>query len=352
VKAATFYGSGELVVEDVAVPDIDDDEILVRVRAAAICGSDLRILRAGHALIPAGSRRVLGHEVAGDVDAVGSRVHGFTPGERVCLVPCVGCGRCDDCIAGDNNACDSVHILGFGFDGGFQEFLRVPRSALERGNVCRVPDSVSYAEAALVEPLACCYRAQRQVGVGFRDTVVIIGAGPIGVLHTLLARLAGARRIIASDVVASRLEMVRRLGADVVVGGSGEDLGEVIREQTDGRGADVVITTVSSAAVQSQAVGLLARRGRLCLFAGLSASERVEIDTNRLHYLSLTLTGTTGTSIAEYAACLRLVAERRIDLTPVITGRFPLDRIHEAIEHASSRNGLKAVVEFDARETG
>jgi threonine dehydrogenase-like Zn-dependent dehydrogenase len=328
-----------------------DDELLVRVRAASICGTDLRILKAGHASIPAGTRRVLGHEVAGDVAKVGSRVQGFTPGERVSLAPCVGCGPCEDCIAGDNNACASVQILGIAFDGGFQEFLRVPRSALERGNVLRVPESVSYAEAALVEPMACCYRGQRQVGVSFRDTVAIIGAGPIGVLHTLLARLAGARRIIVSDVVSSRLDTVRGLGADVVVDGSSDDLRRTILEETNGRGANVVITTVSSAAVQSHAVELLAPKGRLCLFAGLSGSERVEIDTNRLHYQSLTVTGTTGASIADYAACLRLVAEQRIDLAAVITGKFPLDRIHEAIEHSASRRSLKAVIEFDAAGT-
>jgi threonine dehydrogenase-like Zn-dependent dehydrogenase len=145
--------------------------------------------------------------------------------------------------------------------------------------------------------------------------------------------------------------MVRGLGADVVVDASSDDLRGAILEETYGRGANVVITTVSSAAVQSQAVELLAPRGRLCLFAGLSSTERVEIDTNRLHYDSLTLTGTTGASIADYAACLRLVAERRIDLGPVITGRFPLDRIHEAIEHSAARRSLKAVVEFDTPET-
>lgn len=350
MKAAAFYGSGDLIVEDVAVPEIADDEILVRVRAASVCGTDLRILKSGNASIPEGTRRVLGHEVAGEVARVGPRVQGFAPGERVSFAPCVGCGRCDDCIAGDNNACASVRILGIAFDGGFQEYLRVPRSAIERGNVFRVPDTVDFAEAAVVEPMACCYRGQRLVNVDFRDTVAIVGAGPIGVLHTLLARLAGARRIIVSDVVASRLDMVRELGADVVVDGSSTDLKEAILEETQGRGADVVITTVSSAAVQSQAVELLAPKGRLCLFAGLSASERVAIDTNRLHYQSLTLTGTTGASIADYAACLRIVAERRIDLAPVITGRFPLDRIHEAIEHSVSRRSLKAVVEFDTPE--
>lgn len=350
MKAAAFYGARDLVVEDVAVPEIAEEEILVRVRTASICGTDLRILKAGHASIPPGTRRVLGHEVAGDVARVGSRVEGFSPGERVSFAPCVGCGRCDDCIAGDNNACANVRILGVAFDGGFQEYLRIPRSAVERGNVFRVPDSVSDAEAAVVEPMACCYRGQRQVDLGFRDTVVIVGAGPIGVLHTLLARLAGARRIIVSDVVTARLDKVRELGADVVVDGSSEDLKEVVLGETYDRGADVVITTVSSAAVQSQAVDLLAPKGRLCLFAGLSGSERVEIDTNRLHYQGLVLTGTTGASISNYAACLRLVAERRIDLAPVITGRFPLDRIHEAIEHSAARQSLKAVVEFDAPE--
>jgi len=351
VKAACFYGSGGIVVEDVDVPEILDDELLVRVRAASICGTDLRILKAGHSSIPAGTRRVLGHEVAGDVAEVGSRVQGFAQGERVAIAPCIGCGRCEDCIAGDNNACASVEILGIAFDGGFQEFLRVPRTALERGNVIRIPDTVGYAEAAVVEPLSCCFRGQRQIGVGFRDTVVIMGAGPIGVLHMLLARLAGARKVIVSDVAVSRLDVAGDLGADVVVDAANADLMETVTKETYGRGADVVVTAVSDPVVQSQAVELLAPKGRLCLFAGLSASTRVEIDTNRVHYKGLTLTGTTGASIADYAACLRLVGEQRIDLAPVITGTFSLQRIREAIEHSASRSSLKAVVQFDTPES-
>lgn len=347
MRAAVFHEPGRIEVEDVPEPSIIEDEILVRVRAASVCGTDLRISKHGHFKIPAGTRRVLGHEVAGDVVAVGPRVRGYDEGMRVTVTPNVGCGTCRFCRAGDNNMCADYEAFGISIDGGFEELLRVPGFALARGNVFRIPDGLGYREAALVEPFSCCYRGQRALGVGFEDAVLIIGAGPIGVFHLMLAKLAGARKVIVSDLAPARLEAARRLGADVVVNPGEAPLAETVMAETGGLGADVVITAVSSAAVQAQAVQLLATHGRLNFFAGLGSGGAAEIDTNRLHYRGLVLTGTTGSSNADYEAALRLAGEGRVDLAPLVTGVFPLERIADAMAHSASGDGMKAAIMFD-----
>jgi threonine dehydrogenase-like Zn-dependent dehydrogenase len=347
MKAAVFLEPGRIEVTEVPDPEIVEDELLVRVRAASICGTDLRISKHGHFKIPAGQRRVLGHEVAGDVVAAGPRVKGYRVGDRVTVTPNIGCGLCSYCRAGDNSMCPDYEAFGISLDGGFEEYLRVPGFAIGRGNVFHVPDGVGYAEAALTEPFSCCYRGQRLLRVGYEDVVLVMGAGPIGTFHILLAKLAGARKVLVSDLAPARLEAAKRSGADVVIDVSTTDLAEAVMAETEGRGADVIVTAVSNAAVQAQAVQLLATHGRVNFFAGLGAGGTVEIDTNRVHYKGLTLTGTTGSSNADYLASLRLVGDRRVALDPLVTGRYPIERIHEALEHAASGSGMKAMVTFD-----
>ena len=347
MKAAVYLEPGRIEVTEIPDPEILEDELLIRVRAASICGTDLRIYKHGHFKIPAGERRVLGHEIAGDVIEVGSRAKGYAVGERVTVTPNVGCGLCRQCRAGANNMCPDYEAFGISLNGGFEEFLRIPGFAVQRGNVFHIPDGVTYAEAALVEPFSCSYRGQRQLHVDFEDTVLIVGAGPMGAFHTILAKLAGARKIIVSDLAPVRLENARRLGADVVVNVSSTDLAEAVMTETQGRGADVIVTAVSSPAVQAQAVALLATHGRVNFFAGLGAGGTVEIDTNRLHYKGLVLTGTTGSSNSDYAAALELVGDRRADLSSLVTATFPLERIHDAFEHSTSGSGMKSMILFD-----
>ncbi|MGP3991968.1 alcohol dehydrogenase catalytic domain-containing protein [Streptomyces sp. 3N207] len=354
MKAAVLHRPGALTVEEVAEPDVGADELLVRVRAASICGTDLRILKHGHFKIPDGQRRVLGHEVAGDVVAIGPAVTGFREGMRVSVTPNVGCGRCDMCRHGYNNMCADYEAFGISIDGGFQELLRVPGFAVQRGNVFGVPDGVSYAEAALVEPFSCCYSGQRALRVGSEDVVVISGAGPIGAFHVLLGKLAGARKVIVSNRSRPRLDLAAGLGADVCASVEEQDLAQVVREHTDGRGADVVITAVSDPQVQAQAAELLATHGRLNYFAGLGARQTIPVDSNAVHYKGLTLTGTTGSTNGDYGRCLRLVGERRVDLSPLVSEVFPVEKIHDAFAYAASGAGLKAVVAFngDPHATG
>lgn len=346
MKAAVFHEPGRVTVEDLPVPHVGRDDILIKVRAASICGTDLRIIGNGHFKLPAGQPRVLGHETAGVVSKVGSDVTGYTVGDRVSVTPNVGCGRCPWCRRGLNNMCPDYEAFGITIDGGFEEYMRVPGFALARGNVFHLPDGLAFEDAALIEPFSCCLRGQAAVQVGVDDTVVVVGAGPIGLFHVKLAKLAGARRIIVSNWTAPRLAAAKQAGADVVVDVQNEDLATVVAEVTNGQGADVVITCVSSAEIQSQAVDLVGTHGRVNFFAGLGKGQRVEVDTNRLHYKGIQLTGTTGSSNADYERALALVGEGRVSFGDIVSRTFSVDDIHAAVEHASSGLGMKAMVVF------
>ena len=347
MKAAVFRAPGDIRVEQVAEPAAGSDGIVIAVRAASICGTDLRIAKHGHFKLPEGQRRVLGHETAGVVVDVGADVTGYAVGDRVSVTPNVGCGACEFCRRGLNNMCPNYEAFGITIDGGFEEYLRVPGFALQRGNVFHLPESVAFKEAALVEPFSCCLRGQQALAVGYGDVVVIAGAGPIGIFHTMLAKLAGAATVIVSNQPGPRLESAKAAGADIVVDVDSQSLVEVVMEQTNGRGADVVVTCVSAPSVQTEAVDLLATHGRVNFFAGLGQGGTVPIDTNKLHYKGLVLTGTTGSSNADYEQALRLVGDGRAKLGELVSRTFAVEQIHDAMAHAASGQGMKAMVVFD-----
>jgi len=347
MKAAYYYEPGEIRVEEAEVPRIQDDEMLLRVRAASICGTDLRISKHGHFKIPPGQRRVLGHEIAGEIVDVGRLVNGVTVGMRVTATPNIGCGACEFCRDGYNNMCPVYEAFGISIDGGFEEYMRVPGIAIRGGNIFNIPDHLSYAEAALAEPLSCCYNALRSVETTHRDTVLVIGAGPIGTMHVILNRIAGAAKIIAADIRQSRLDKIREDGATVTINSGEVDLKEAVFRETGGRGADVIITAVSSPEVQSQAVELLATHGRVNFFAGLGKDVRPTIDTNRVHYKGLRLVGTTGSTNSDYYKSLELVADGRAEVGKLISATFALDDICAALDFAASGQGFKAVVTYD-----
>jgi L-iditol 2-dehydrogenase len=344
MKAAYFYAPNQMGVEEVAEPTVRDDEMLIRIRAASICGTDMRIFRHGHFKIPVGERRVLGHEIAGELIRVGRLVEGYRQGMRVTATPNIGCGRCQFCRDGYNNMCPDYEAFGISIDGGFQETMRVPNMAIKGGNIFPIPDQVGFEEAALTEPLSCCYNALRSVQTSHNDVVLIIGAGPIGAMHVMLNRIAGARKIMAADIRQDRLDQIREFGADVTINSRYSDLEEAVMRETNGHGADVIITAVSVPEVQTQAVELLATHGRVNFFAGLGKAGRVPIDTNRVHYRGLRLVGTTGSTNADYFKCLTLVAEGRVDLNRLVRARFRLTEINQAFDYAASGEGLKTVI--------
>lgn len=344
MKAAFYYEPNVIKVDDLDIPEIGDSELLVRPRATSICGTDLRIFRHGHFKIPAGTKRVLGHEIAGEIVAVGRLIEGFSEGMRVTVPPNIGCGECEYCRDGHNNMCPNYEAFGISIDGGFQEYMRIPHIAIKGGNIFRLPDHISFEEGTLIEPLSCAYNCLRSVKTSHLDVVLVIGAGPVGAMHVRLNKVAGAKKVMVADIREDRLTAIRDYGADVSIDTSKVDLEAAVMDETGGRGADIIITAVSSPEIQTQAIGLLAIHGRVNFFGGLGRNVQVPIDTNRVHYKGLHLLGTTGSTHSDYSKSLSLVSEGRISLKSLISHTFTLEETPEAFEWASCGKGLKTTV--------
>ncbi|AXH34346.1 alcohol dehydrogenase [Humibacter sp. BT305] len=347
MRAALFRGPGVVEVAEIPIPTPGPGDLLVKVRAASICGTDLRIMKHGHFRIPAGTSRVLGHELTGRVVEAGSAVSGFAVGDRISVAPNVGCGRCRMCAKGLNQLCPDYEAFGITMDGGFAEYLLVPAHAIERGNVFHVPEGLSDEVAAVLEPMSCCLHGQRAVHVSPDDSVLIIGAGPIGCFHTVLAKRAGARQVIVANTRQPRLDIAGRMGADELINVGTHDLQAEVERLTGGEGVDVVITCVSKPEVIAGSTALAGRLGRINVFSGLGDQARPRIDVNSLHYREQVLTGTTGSSVADYGDVIDIVAGNDLDLSPIITSRFPLEDIEAAMDESRSGRGMKSVIVFE-----
>jgi L-iditol 2-dehydrogenase len=345
MKAALFYGPGDIRVENIPVPQRGPGDMLIRTHAAAICGTDLRIYNYGHFKIKAGERRVLSHEVSGEIVEIGTEVAGYSIGDRVSVVPNIGCGVCNNCRKGLNQLCPDYDAFGISLDGGFAEYMRIPASAIRGGNVMKLPGGIGYEEAALVEPLSCCYNSWRALGTHPGDTVLIVGAGPIGALHVMMNRLAGATKIIVTDISEARLEQIRDFGADIVINSAAQELAAEIDRITDGEGVSVVITACSVPAVQQQALELAGVEGRINFFGGMpKGREQVTLNTNLIHYKQLRVLGTTGSTVGDYRESMKLAASGRLKLAGLVSRKFRIEDASEAFAYAASGEGMKTFI--------
>ena len=342
MKAAFYYGIGDIRVEEVPIPEIGENEVLVKVKACAVCGTDNRIYKFGHFKIPAGVKRVLGHETCGEVAKAGSKVRRFAEGDRVAVAPNIGCGACHMCIQGFNQLCPTYEAFGISIDGGFAQYLRVPAGAI--GNVAKIPDHVSYQEAVLIEPLSCVYNAYEAHRTVPGDVVLIIGAGPIGALHALLNKSAGGRVIVA-DISDVRLAEMQKYGADAVIHTAERDLKSEMNRITEGRGADVVITACSVPEMQALALEIAGCHGRVSLFGGMpKGKEIVELNTNLIHYKELLVTATTGSSMQDFHNAIRILSSGHFEVAPLVSAVFSVEETVAAFEYAAKGLGMKALV--------
>jgi L-iditol 2-dehydrogenase len=326
--------------------------MLLRVEYASICATDLRIIQGSHRKFGPGTIRVPGHEIVGALERVGVKVSGYRAGDRVFIAPNIGCGHCRQCRAGLNNLCPDYEAFGITLDGGFAQYMRVTAPAIEQGNVILVDQAADAASMALAEPFSCVMHGQDRVGVSANDTVLIQGAGPIGIMHLLLARLRGARRIIVSDLSQHRLASASALGADRVIDIAQEDLSKAVMDETGGAGSDVIIVAAASHAAFEAAASLAAVGGRINFFAGLPKERPIiSLDANLIHYKELVVTGSTGCSTNDCRKAAELVASGQIDLRPLISGRFPLLEAKSAIEAAQDKHGLKVILEPGSTST-
>lgn len=342
MKAGVWIGEKELCLEERQIPAPAEGELILKVKSVAICGTDIRMWRGTPQ-----KKLVLGHEIAGTVSAIGEKTKGYTVGEKVAVAPNIGCGICDQCVSGRTHLCPDYKALGINMDGGFAEYVRIPKEAVQQGNVCKLDDRISFSEAAAVEPLSCVYNAFEQYHVYPGDQVLVIGAGPIGCMHIMLAKMAGASKIILSDLSPARLSCCKEIFPDVETY-CGDDLLHYIQQTTNGHGVDVCVTACPSAQAQAQAPELMAMFGRICFFGGLPASqEPVPLNTNLIHYRHLLVTGTSRSSVSQYRKCLQLVSSGVLPLAQLVTNHFTLDQINEAFQFVAAANGIKSVIDFD-----
>lgn len=344
MKAAVFYGPDDLRIEERPVPAISSEEVLVKVAACAICGSDVRTWRFGARNIT--PPMTMGHELAGTIVETGSAVTGLVVGQRVAVAPAVPCGQCPYCRRGVQTMCDHLRSIGYEFHGGFAEYLVAPPAAVRAGCVNPVPDNLSFEEAAIAEPLACAINGQELLKVGMGDTVVILGAGPLGCLHTDLARVRGASKTILADIQPRRLELARPFQANVLVDMTAENLRERVLAETEGAGASVVIVAAPSGQAQVEALSLAAKQGRISFFGGLPKDKPcIHIDANLVHYRELFVIGAYGSAPRHNRMALDLLAAGRIHSSALIGSRVPLEGIVHALEAVSKGELLKAVVQ-------
>ena len=343
MRALVYRGPEDLRVEERADPQPGPGEALLRVAACGICGTDLRIAAGSHRAYPEGTVRVPGHEIAGTVAAVGSGVD-LDEGATAFVAPNVGCGRCPACRAGRVNLCRTPRALGITDDGGFAELVLLDEQVVSQGNVLVVEEGLDMAALALVEPLACALRGSNACAIGAGDLVVIVGAGPIGLMHLQLARLRDPAAVIVSEPSEARRAEAARFGADATV--EPDDLAEAVAARSDGLGADVVITAAPAPAAQRQALELAAPAARINFFGGLPRdSPKVELDTNLIHYGELVVTGTTANTTEDCREALELVVSGQVDTAALVGARQPLESAGNAFDAARSGELLKVVIE-------
>jgi len=343
MRAIIYRGPGEIQLEAVPVPQAADGELRVKVDACAVCGTDLKSFVHGNPKIA--PPRVIGHEFTGVIDTVGAGVEGFAIGDRVVMATSVSCGECAYCAHGWTNLCVDMAAMGFKYEGGMAEFTVIPERAIRNGHVITVPEGVRPEHAALAEPLSCAVNSCENSNVQPGDTVVVVGAGPMGIMNACIAREFGAAKVILAEINDARLMQAAAFGFDMLVNPTGCDLAEVVKAATDGLGADVAIVAAPAAAPQEQAIDLVRKRGTVCLFASLPrGSSAITIDSRPLHYDELRMVGTSDSTPTQVARAVELIAGGGLPMDKLATHVLPLEGIARAFELMKSGESMRVVL--------
>ncbi|MEW5749047.1 MAG: zinc-dependent dehydrogenase [Candidatus Thermoplasmatota archaeon] len=339
MRIAMYYSNHDVRIQEMPTPGVGPGELLLRVEASGICGSDvMEWYRKDKVPL------VLGHEVAGTVAATGEGVERYKPGDRIAVAHHVPCNTCHYCLGGHHTACDTLRRTSLD-PGGFAEYLRVPAINVDSG-VFPIPDEVSFEEATFIEPLACVLRGQRKAGLKPGNSVLVLGIGISGLLHIHLARALGAGRVMATDIVDYRLEMARKFGADATAH-SGEDIPAWVRKVNGGLLADIVIACTGATQALTQALRSVERGGTVLFFAPTAPGVTIPLSVNELFWRNeITLTTSYAGSPADYAAALELIRTRMVRVREMITHRLPLSQAALGFQLvADARDSMKVIIE-------
>ena len=335
MKAAVLYGKEDVKIEKVPIPRLEPGEVLIKVQVALTCGTDLKVYQRGYHARMIQPPALFGHELAGTIEEVGAGVKEFRRGMRVVALNSAPCGVCFFCLKKQSNLCEDLLFN----NGAYAEYIKVPRRIVEV-NMLRIPDKVSFEAAAMCEPLACVLHGLNETHAERGDSIVIIGAGPIGLMFMQVAKLSGLR-VIAVVKRDEQVKDARRFGADETVQITAfDDPISAVRALTPKkRGADVVIEAVGRPQAWQWAVDMVRKGGTVNFFGGCASGTKVQLDTNRLHYSEITLKATFHHTPETVRRAFGLIAEKKVRGTDYITGEAPLSRLHDVLRHMLNRNG-------------
>jgi L-iditol 2-dehydrogenase len=342
MKAMVLYGPEDIRLESVPVPECGDRDVLLKIKAIGLCGSDIRTITYGHQKIK--YPWIIGHEITGEVAQAGKDVTGYKTGDRLYVSPVVPCHHCRPCKLGFEGLCEQLNVIGTETQGDYAEYMLVTEKILNNGLVQHIPDHLSYEQAVLTEPLSSVYACQEDCNVTLGNTVVVIGLGPIGSLHTSLAKIRGASRVIAVEQSEGRLAKAKEFGADYLVNAAVEDPVKKIQEITDGWGAEIVISACPSTEAQKQAISMACKHGTVVFFGGVPKGRFTDIDTNIIHYNSLRVIGHYGYGNLQASRAFSLIVSGRLDAKKFVTHILPLEDLKKAIDLTKSGEAIKVVL--------
>lgn len=337
--ASVFKGKETIEADrNYPMPAIKDDEIMIQVKAAGICGTDVHIYYGMPGATKPTVPVVLGHEFSGIVTECGSAIVNFKPGDHVTVDPNIYCGNCDPCHTGKKQYCVHMSAIGVNQDGGFEEYCAVPEK-----QAILLESSVDFEEGAMGEPVACCLHGIDNIQIHPGDTVCVIGGGAIGQIMCQLARLAGASKVVLSEPVALRRDLAISLGADATIDPTSGDVGELIKEAVGADGCDVVIECVGKPFAVTQAVTMTARGGKVLIFSVPDPDAVLELSLHDVFQKELTIKGSFVNPDTQLRAA-KLISSGRLNLKPLITHRYPVDKLDEAIKMQISSESVKVVI--------
>jgi L-iditol 2-dehydrogenase len=339
MQGVFFLGAGQLELREVPIPEPGDGEVIVKVGAATTCGTDLKAYKRGHKLFK--PPMPFGHEWAGTISAVGAGVRGFKEGDRVTAANSAPCGACYYCRRGKPQLC--LHLESRFNWGTYAEYLRVPAHIVSI-NMHKIPEHLSFAEAAFIEPLACAVLCINYAEVALGDTVAIIGSGAQGLMQIQLAKAMGASRVIAIGRAHGRLEVARQVGADETISTLDSDAVAAVKALTEGRGADVVIEAAGSAETWQMACQMARPAATVVLFSGLPSGTQVSFDATHVHYDEITLKGVFHHTPRTVEQALQLLISGQVNVKPMISGAIALRDVEDGLNRMARSEAIKLAV--------
>lgn len=345
MKSAVLEELKKIRVQDRPNPVCEEDEVIVEPQSVSVCGSDVRIYNYGNMRVK--TPTVIGHEVAGVVSEVGNKVQNLKVGDRIVIgadVPDMDSGR-NYTLKGMGNLCPENYAIGYQLDGAFQEKMKLNSFTVKYGPIVKIPDSLSFDEACIAEPLACAIHGLELARMSLGKSICVIGLGPIGCMVLELSKYYGASKVFAAQRSKKRLEIAREFLPDArFIATEEEDLVETIMKETNNEGVDLVITTAGTTKAQEDAVQIVAKRGYVNFFAGLKNQPPLLLDSNKIHYKECFIMGSHGSTLPDVEKAVQLLAQGKISAKKYISKTFPLSKIEEAFRYHESREGLKVIV--------